>query len=93
VSAVEKPQALCDPSQNGFFAEWPQRQRATFGLLDGLGNSLPCWSMTRTAPSITKGPFGRTRIVSGGDDGGSGEGDCDMRDAPEPCRGSELGKR
>jgi hypothetical protein len=29
MSAAEKPQSLCDPSQNGLDRVWPQRHSAT----------------------------------------------------------------
>jgi len=32
-----KPTFLCEPSQNGFSPDWPQRQRATPFFLAGIG--------------------------------------------------------
>jgi hypothetical protein len=64
ISIDSKPHALCAPSQNGRFAECPQRHKATAGLSGFTGNALPFWSTIVTGPSIKNGPFGRTRIVT-----------------------------
>src|SRR4051812_42776805 len=61
-----KPHDLWEPSQKGRLADWPQRQRATAGLLVGISNSVPRESMSLKGPSMTRGPFGRMRIVTSG---------------------------
>src|SRR3954451_20467335 len=61
-----KPQDLWVPSQKGRLADWPQRQRATAGLLAGISNSAPRESMSLKGPSMTRGPLGRIRMVTSG---------------------------
>src|SRR5262245_39833920 len=61
--AAWKPQVLCDPSQNGFLADWPQRHKAIAGLSLLSGKALPSWSVTITGPSMTNGPLARQRMV------------------------------
>jgi beta-galactosidase len=41
VSVARKPQSRWEPSQNGLFLDWPQRQSATASLPGGGSNSLP----------------------------------------------------
>lgn len=54
--------ALCAPSQNGFRAEWPQRQSETFGLSLFRAISLPSWSTSEKSPVTSSDPFLRTLI-------------------------------
>src|SRR6185312_7222234 len=63
-SSETKPQDLWVPSQKGRLADWPQRQRATAGLLAGISNSAPRESISLNGPSITRGPLGRMRMVT-----------------------------
>src|SRR5690242_16840017 len=70
-SAAIKLHSLCEPSQNGLFLEWPQRQRAIAGLPAGMVKALPAASTTVNGPSTNSGPLSRIRIVT-----------CDMRGAP-----------
>src|SRR3954462_1946696 len=65
-SSEMKPQDLWVPSQKGRLADWPQRQRATAGLFAGISNSAPRESISLKGPSITRGPFGRIRMVTSG---------------------------
>ena len=61
-SSEMNPQFLCAPSQKGFFADWPQRQRAIPGLSVLSENVLPAESTSVNGPSITRGPLDRMRI-------------------------------
>ncbi len=63
-SSETKPQLLCDPSQNGRFADCPHRHSATAGLFVGISNSAPRESINLKGPSITSGPLARNRIVT-----------------------------
>jgi hypothetical protein len=74
-SSEMKPQDLWEPSQKGRFCDWPQRQRATAGLLVGISNSAPRESMSLNGPSMTSGPLGRSRMVTSGMDAFA-EADC-----------------
>src|SRR5262245_54162539 len=63
-SSLMKPHVLCVPSQNGRFADWPQRQSATAGLFGGISNFAPRESTSVKGPSMRSGPFGRMRMVT-----------------------------
>ena len=53
-SSDSKPHVLCDPSQNGRVAEWPQRHKAMAGLSLLKGKRLPPESSNSTVPSTSK---------------------------------------
>jgi hypothetical protein len=55
----EKPLLLCAPSQNGLFAEPPQRHSAIMGW-HGIG---PLRLASSVSPSTRKGPFGLSVIL------------------------------
>lgn len=57
-----KPHVLWAPSQNGFRAEWPQRQRAIEGFAGSNEKGFPSASHIVKVPSINNGPWSRTRI-------------------------------
>src|SRR5215207_5478183 len=70
-SVAMKLHVLCEPSQNGLFFDWPQRQWATAGLSGAILNVLPEASTIVTGPSTRNGPLSRTLIVT-----------CDMHRVP-----------
>lgn len=57
---------LWAPSQNGFMAERPQRQRKQRPSSELFTISFPSGVCKRTSPSMTNGPFGLTvTMISG----------------------------
>ena len=63
VSLAMKPQVRWLPSQKGRFADWPQRQRATFSL-PVRSNVFPRWSISVIGPVTRIGPFSRVLMVT-----------------------------
>jgi hypothetical protein len=61
----EKPLVLCEPSQNGLFAECPQRQRP-MAVLPARPNAWPCGSTISKSPSILIEPLLLTVILVAG---------------------------
>src|SRR5215469_16888354 len=51
-----KPLVLCEPSQNGLLAEWPQRHRL-MAVRPASPNGWPCGSTISKSPSILMGPL------------------------------------
>ena len=63
-SSDSNPHRLCVPSQNGWLADWPQRQSATTGLSGLMLNAFPSESVKENGPSTRNGPLGRMWIFT-----------------------------
>src|SRR5947209_911098 len=64
VTASLNPIRLCDPSQNGLLADWPQRQ-SEITVRPANPNAAPAGSRISNSPSMRMGPLFATVIFVG----------------------------